>query len=462
MHVATSRVAVPFRGDEAGTGPLAGPLTWGQQEIWQTMRRTGRTLNIGGTVALTPDATVADLAATLGRLVSRHQALRTRLSLAGDPPRQTVVVDGTVDLEIVASPAEDADATAEALRSRYEFTPFDLETEFPVRWGVVTVGDVPSHLVVQYSHLAVDGFGIEALVRDLPDRQQPVAGVRAVELAHRQAQPAERRHSAKSLRHWQAVLRDLPATRFGSSDDPRTPRFWELVCHSPALHLALQVVATRTGVETGHVLLAAYGIALSRVTGRAPSVAQVLVSNRFRPGFADAVCHLTQPGICVIDVGGTDDLDTVARRVWRSATSAYLHGYFDPADHAAMLDRLAAERGEPIDISCFVNDRRGPAAAVPETPPTPEQIRAALPRTTVRWDRALPTYDGTLYLQVDAGSGPQAAVELAIWADTHRLSPAQIEACARGIEAAAVRAALEPARDPDAPPATAAAPTAGC
>jgi hypothetical protein len=403
------------------------------------MRRTGRTLNIGGTVALTPDATVAELADTLGRLVSRHQALRTRFQLTGDAPRQVVSASGTVNLDIVPSSPEGAEAAAEALRSHYEFTPFDLADEHPVRWGVVTVDDVPSHLVVQYSHLAVDGFGIEALVRDLPNLHQPVAGVRAVELAHRQAQPAERRHSAKSLRHWDAALRNLPATRFGTSDDPRTPRFWELVCHSPALHLALQVVAARTGVETGHVLLAAYGVALARITGRAPSVAQVLVSNRFRPGFADAVCHLTQPGICVIDVDG--DLDTISERVWRTATSAYLHGYFDPAEHRALLDRHAAERGEPIDISCFVNDRRGPAAALPAVPPTPEQVRAALPRTTLRWDRTLPTYDGTFYLQVDAGD---QAVDLALWADTHRLSPAQIQACVRGIESAAVDAALNP------------------
>ncbi|MDG6105670.1 condensation protein [Dactylosporangium aurantiacum] len=443
MHVATSHLAVPFLGDDTGTGDPTGPLTWGQAEIWRTMRRTGRTMNIGGTVALAPGATVTQLAATLGALVGRHQALRTRFDLTADPPRQTVSTAGTVTLEIVASRAGDAEADAETLRRRYELTPFDPAAEFPVRWGVVTTGDTPSHLVVQYSHLAVDGFGIEAIVRDLPllgSGAPPAAAVQPLQLARRQAQPAERRHSAKSLRHWQATLRDLPAERFGVSDDPRTPRFWELVCRSPALHLALQVVAARGAVETGHVLLAAYGVALARVTGRRPSVAQVLVSNRFRPGFADAVCHLTQPGICVIDPDG--DLDTVAKRVWRAATTAYLHGYFDPADHRAMLDRLAAERGVPIDISCFVNDRRGAAAALPAVPPTAEQVRAARPRTTLRWDRTLPTYDGTFYLQVDAVGGPEPAVELAIWADTHRLSPAQVEACARGIEAAAVDAAL--------------------
>lgn len=87
MHVATSHLAVPFLADDTGTGAMTGPLTWGQQEIWQTMRRTGRTMNIGGTVALAPDTTVERLAATLGALVGRHQGLRTRFDLTADPPR---------------------------------------------------------------------------------------------------------------------------------------------------------------------------------------------------------------------------------------------------------------------------------------------------------------------------------------------------------------------------------------
>jgi hypothetical protein len=41
-----TRVPVGFRG--AGSG--SGELTWGQREIWRTMRRTGRTPNIAGFV----------------------------------------------------------------------------------------------------------------------------------------------------------------------------------------------------------------------------------------------------------------------------------------------------------------------------------------------------------------------------------------------------------------------------
>src|SRR6185312_10806360 len=186
------RLAVAF----AGSGSGEGPLTWGQREIWNTMRRTGRTLNIGGTVPVPAGATVGEYTALLAYLVGRHQALRTRFvaDAGGDLVGQVVDAAGTVYLDVVDGRT---DADAEALRSRYEFTPFDLAREYPVRMGVVGRDGVLTHLVVQYSHLAVDGFGLDALVRDLAHLGEaeppPVPGVTPLELAARQQSPAGQR-----------------------------------------------------------------------------------------------------------------------------------------------------------------------------------------------------------------------------------------------------------------------------
>src|SRR3954454_9243621 len=100
MSVGTviSYVVVPFRGDGAGEGEL----TWGQQGIWLTMARTGRTMNIGGAMPLPAGTPLADMTTLLGYVVSRHQALRTRLRLVPDgPPRQVVSSSGEVLLEVV-------------------------------------------------------------------------------------------------------------------------------------------------------------------------------------------------------------------------------------------------------------------------------------------------------------------------------------------------------------------------
>jgi len=446
MTSGTSRIPVPFSGEGAGTGEL----TWGQQGIWLTMGKTGRTMNIGGAMALPAGTPLAEMVAVLRYLVSRHQALRTRLAFGPDgTPRQVVSASGEATLEVLDLAAgEDPDEVAEALRVRYESVPFDHPVEWPIRMGVVRRSGELTHLVVQYCHLSVDGFGIEAAVRDLSSMDKstatttaPVAGHTPLELARRQQSPAGQRQSEKSLRYWEQLLRALPAQRFGESGDRREPRFWELVCRSRAMHLAMRLIADRTRSDPGHVLLAAYAVALARVTGRSPSVAQVLVNNRFRPGCAESVSHLTQPGLCVIDVADAT-FDEVVGRAWKAATGAYLHGYYDTYAHQALLARVARERGEELDISCFVNDRRGPAAITDEPLPTPEDVTAARALTTVHWGRRLPTYDGSFYLHVDPVPG---AVELAVWADTHRLSPAEIEACGRELESVTVEAALDPA-----------------
>lgn len=469
MAGAESEIRIRFHGEGAGTGEL----TWGQRGIWDTIERTGRTMNIGGVMALPEGTPVEEIAGVLRFAVSRHQALRTRLRFdtrhsgtAHSPsaaPRQIVSESGEIALLVVdLEDGEDPAAAAEELRSRYEFTPFDYEHEWPVRMGVIRSGGALTHLVVQYCHLAVDGLGIEAVARDLAHLDPatglataPVGGITPLELARSQAGPAGRRQSDKSLRYWEKLLAGLPAQRFGESADPQEPRFWELLCYSSAMHLALRSISARTGADGSHVLLAAYAVALARVTGRSPSVAQVIVSNRFRPGFADAVTQVSQTGICVIDVAQCV-FDDVVARAWKGATAAYLHGYYDGAKHRELLEEIEARRGERLDLSCYVNDRRGQSAPEPgEKPPTEEDLLAALPRTRLRWDRKLPTYDGSFFLHVDSGPDTNVpgrdvpeerelpAVYFAIWADTHRLAPAEIEACARELEAVTIEAAFD-------------------
>ena len=139
----------------------------------------------------------------------------------------------------------------------------------------------------------------------------------------------------------------------------------------------------------------------ARLTGRNPSVAQLVVSNRFRPGCGDSVSQLAQLSLCVIDVADTT-FDEVVRRAWNAATQAYMHGYYDPLALTDLLTRLSAERGE-IDISIIVNDRRTQNGPPPlGDAPTPEQVAAARPLSTTWWNRKIPVLDATLNLSVDA------------------------------------------------------------
>lgn len=434
------------------------------------MQRTGRTMNIGGVMELPPGTPVEEMTGVLRFVLGRHQALRTRL-LFPDPeaeggvhPQQVVSESGESALCVIdVDEDDDAAAVAEEARSAYEFDPFDYATEWPVRMAVVRQAGRLTHLVVQYGHVMVDGASLTVVSDDLRnlDRVTGAAAAEALtavtplELARMQDSPAGRRQSGKSLRYWEAVLDSVPARRFGESDDPREPRFWEILCYSPAMHLGLESVAARTGAATSHVLLAAYAVALARITGRNPSVAQVVVNNRFRPGLAQAVSQISQNSLCAIDVADCT-FDEVVARAWKAGKDAFMHGYYDIGDHAALIEEVERRRGEPVDISCYVNDRRGPdLPGLADRVATEEQLRAALKRTRLRWDRKFPMYDGSFFLHVDSGPDTNVpgrdipeerelpAVYFAIWADTHCLAPAEIEACARELEAVVVEAALD-------------------
>lgn len=467
MAVTTSAVPVEFRGEGAGTGVL----TWAQLGIWMTMRRSGSTMNIGGAMRLPAGTTVEDMARVLRFSMSRHQALRTLLVFDEDDPEavplQRVHESGQTSLAVLDVDGDDDPArVAEDLRTRYELAHFDYAAEWPVRMAVVRSGGAVTHLVVQYCHLAVDGAGIEALVRDLAHLDPetggataPVQGVRPLELARSQESAAGRRASQKALKYWEALLTTIPARRVTAAADPepapREERYWEFYSYSPAMHVALRAIAARTGAATSTIVLAAYAVALARVTGQNPSVAQMLVGNRFRPGFAEAVAQLSQVGLGAVDVADCA-FDEAVQRAFKAANGAFLHGYFDGRDLESMQERIRLERGEAVDVSFYVNDRRDQAAPEPgEAPPTPEELRQALEFSRLRWDRREPVYVGSFYLHLDSKpdynvpgrDNPEEtgrpAVYVSLWGDTQVMAPADIEAFARGFEAVLVEAAFD-------------------
>ncbi|HEY2791083.1 MAG TPA: condensation domain-containing protein, partial [Micromonosporaceae bacterium] len=267
MGVTRSAISVRFHGEDVGGVSGVGELTWGQQGIWETIQRTGRTLNIGGALPMPAGTSAEEIATMLRFWVSRHPSLRTRLRFA--PHTQQVVAEsGELPLHVLdVDGPDDPSVAAESLRVEFETPAFAYATEFPVRMGVVRRDGEVTHMVVQYCHLAVDGGAIDAMVRDLEclDRKTGTGGVSAdglnpLELARIQCTPAGLRPSVKSLRYWQEQLHDVPSRRFAEPGEGCEPRFWELCLYSPAMYLALKSIAARTETNTTHVLFAAYAV----------------------------------------------------------------------------------------------------------------------------------------------------------------------------------------------------------
>ncbi|MEV0127838.1 condensation domain-containing protein [Dactylosporangium sp. NPDC050688] len=458
----TQRITVPFEGEGSG----AGELTWGQFAAWRSMQVVEATEWAGGTMPLAAGTTVRDVVTTLGFIMSRHQSLRTRLRPAGDgPPEQVLSSSGAITLEVYDDDG-DPEALAATIRARYEAAPWDPYTDWPVRMAVVADAQDPGRalwFVALYCHMVIDGYGFEALIADLANLDTatgrhlaPVAGVQPLELAAAQQGPAARRAHQASLRYWEKQLRAIEPRRFPVELTPQPERWCEATLSSPATHLALAAVAARAKVHSGTILLAAYAVMLGRLSGHPVGAFRIVVSNRFRPGFAESVSNLAQAGLAVIDTGGCT-FDEAVARTFKSQLTAGMYAYYHPRDLWALVARVGAERGVDLDTGCYFNDRRRFAAQVPALDvPAPARITAALAGSALRWGPSSDEWDATCFLHVDAAVD---AVELTWRVDTAAVSPTMVETCLRGIESLIVTAALDPA--PSGPAATVAGPDAG-
>jgi hypothetical protein len=457
----TARILVPFEGNGAGEASL----TWGQRNIWIPVRRHRTSLPIGGICPLPAGVTLGDVAGQLALLAGRHQSLRTRVTFPPDEAAeyergaaQVLAAEGEIPLEVVEGSTAGGDPAqaAEQIRRRYTGTEFDYPNEWPVRWAVVTGHGVPAYLVSMISHLSVDGFGIMAMLTDLLRRGEDKIGLAVgVEVpdggpagmepteplaqARWQASPAGRRVSDRALRHWDKLMRAVPARRFAGGGAPREQRFWRVRMNSPGAHLAAQAIATRLGLSTSPVLFAAYAAAFAAVNGSNPVLAQVLLSNRFRPGLAGTVSVVVQPGLVVIDVAGLT-FDAAVTSAWGAIVQASMHSYYDPYAQQDLIAAVGEQRGEPMDVRCFFNDRRMQAA--PEAGPalSPGQLEDALARGTLAAEPS-DVPDEPFMCSIDDVPGTVAAT---VNVDTHYLGVDRAEDFLREMEAVLARAAFDP------------------
>lgn len=437
------RILVQFEGEGAGVAELS----WGQREIWSVMRAKGQSLSIGGVRQLPPGRTAPDVVDDLQFMMARHQSMRTRLRFMEDgTPLQVVENRGEIALEIVDAGDEDPAKVAAVVADRYKATNFDYEAEWPVRMAVITARGAATHVAEMFCHLAVDAFGLAALRDDVAARYgrrgqaPPVTATEPLEQATKQRGPAGRRTHDAAMRYAERLLRAAPATQFRESGEQRSPRIWRLTCTSPAGYRALRVLAAQAGVTTSPVLLAAFAVALSELTGVSPAALQMVVNNRFRPGLAGSVSTVTQSCPCVIDPAS--GFREVITRAFHAAMGAYKNSYYDLDGKNELFARIGAERGTEIDLDCLLNDRRLGSREVADAPggADPAGLREELYRTTLTWGERNDSPEEKLFLYINDTPGTLC---YELWADTRYVSPAGMETFMRRFESVLVDAATD-------------------
>jgi hypothetical protein len=358
--VLTDRLRVPFAGSRGGEGPVT--ISQGNVLCWVT-NPAFPTRMVEWPLSLPEGSTLADIAAALQILVTRHEALRTcypsalapgtvaqsPAGILSDEPVQRVIRTGELIVDVYAvcdEPADDAVLITQLtglLRARE----FDLTTELPLRVAVAVWQDTPRAAVILFSHLAADMAAMAlldrqftTLVTDPSSRQVGPPGHQPLDQAEEEQSARGLRRQEAAIRGWEAAFRIMPQCLWAvpSADPRRDGGMVSGWLWSRAGALALPHIAARTGASRQLVVFAAIFTMVGWRTSHDTCVLPVLSSNRYQRRLREYVGTLVADGMTAIDVQARS-LDEVVHR----AAAAVLRGNHNSLVGAKTLERLAHE-----------------------------------------------------------------------------------------------------------------------
>ncbi|MEV6350850.1 amino acid adenylation domain-containing protein, partial [Actinoplanes sp. NPDC051851] len=270
--------------------PEALPLSFAQQRMWflnrmsDTEEGAGAAYNLPLALRMTGPLDVAALEAALGDVAVRHEILRTVYPEVDGVVRQRVL-DGSAGRPALAVlPVGGGDDT-DRLIAEAAGRDFDVRADLPWRACLLRVGPASSILVIVAHHIAVDGWSMGVLARDLEAAYAARRTGRAPEWTELPVQYADyalwQRDVlgdpsdpgsvlAGQLDYWRTALAGAPAEIALPTDRPRpatsTFRGGSVPIRlGAAAHAGLVEVARRGRATMFMVVHAALGVLLSRM-----------------------------------------------------------------------------------------------------------------------------------------------------------------------------------------------------
>ncbi|MFK0294023.1 amino acid adenylation domain-containing protein [Streptomyces sp. NPDC090442] len=303
--VATARGAEgsPYPAVPPPSGAERAPATSEQQRLWLHQQRSpgSRAYHVGQAFRLDGVVDAAALRRALRGLVARHPALRTGFEATPEGLCQVVGAPYDPWTEPYRVPVDEEGQRAFA--AEYFAEPFDLASPRMLR-ACLLPDDGGGVLLLQLHHIAVDGWSLNVLFRELSEGcaapapedgvpvEPPAAGFTPLDHAHWQAawhaRPTYRTRRAELAAHY---------GRSAESGEPLLPARALPCPEARLLHTRLDTVrrthvdrlCAELGLTRFQVLLGVFAWGLYAVTGRTRPRIAAPVAGRPVPEFADGV-----------------------------------------------------------------------------------------------------------------------------------------------------------------------------
>ncbi len=278
------------------------PPSFAQERLWFLDRLDpGSPLyNMPAAARLRGRLDVAALAAALGEILRRHEALRTVFVEEAGRPVQRVLPWRPFELPVAdlsALPGAARTAALDRLSRQETRTPFDLTAAPLARALLLRAGEEDHTLVLTLHHIASDGWSLNVLLRELSALYGAAAAGRPSPLPELAVQYGDyavwqrgwlRDEVLESqLAWWRTALAGLPPALDLAADRPRPAVRGLRGAYLPArltggLAAAVRSRAQAEGVTPFMLLLASFQALLSRFSGQEDVAVGSPVANRNR------------------------------------------------------------------------------------------------------------------------------------------------------------------------------------
>ncbi|HTG35649.1 MAG TPA: non-ribosomal peptide synthase/polyketide synthase [Thermoanaerobaculia bacterium] len=340
-----SRPAAPPIAPRPAAGREEAPLSFAQERLWvlDQLEPANPSYNMPSVLRLRGLLEIPLLAASLGEIVRRHEALRTVFHEAGGIPVQVIRAPGPFALPVVdlsALPEGPREAEARRLAAAEAARPFDLARGPLFRAGLLRLVPGDHLLVANMHHIVSDGWSVAIFLAELSALYAAGQAGRPSPLPELAVQYADfagwqRRWLAgevldEQLRYWRQRLAGAPALLELPSDRPRPPlqtfrgarQPWGLPAAAAADLLA---AAREARVTPFMLLLAAFQSLLHRYTGADDVVVGSPLAGRTRREVEPLIGFFVNTLVLRTGLAGDPAFGELLGRVRETALGAFAH-----------------------------------------------------------------------------------------------------------------------------------------
>ncbi len=333
------------------------PLSFSQQRLWflNTLENAATVYHIPLGFHLHGQLNLEALNNALGQLLTRHPALRTKITTEGDLVEQQIVAVPPNNIQYY--PTERVNKQGlETIAMAVVTETFDLSTGKVFRAAVLEIE--PNHhlLLLVMHHIISDGWSVNILLSELTKFYQqeltqevtllPELPVQYTDYSRWQRQLSDDGWFSQAHDYWLKTLENVPTTLALIYDKsrPLLPSFkgaMEFVEIPAEIKTQLKNYAQQQGVTHFMLLISAFALVLYRYSGQKDFLIGTPVANRAKPELQNLIGFFVNTLLMRMQIEPERSFEQFLKTVKQIALEAYEYQYY-PFEH--LLDALQPER----------------------------------------------------------------------------------------------------------------------